>query len=88
VGTAHDGSEPPAKRAKSIEAPPNLVSVLSDAEPMQLERVRHTGGVVEGSAVRGERRIHLGSAYVFRVYRLPGPSWIICTVRGRPADQS
>ena len=51
MGAAHDGSEPPAKGGKSIEAPPNLVSVLSGAEPVHLERVRHPGGVVEASDV-------------------------------------
>jgi hypothetical protein len=55
VGAAHDGSEPPAKRGQSIGAPPNLVSVPSGAEPVDLERVRHPGGVVKASDVRRDR---------------------------------
>jgi hypothetical protein len=53
-GAAHDGSKPPAKRRKSIEAPWNLVSVVSGAKPVELERVRHPGGMVEASDVRGD----------------------------------
>ena len=51
MGAARGGSEPPAKRGKSIQAPPNLVSVVAEVEPMLLEGVRHTGGMVECSAV-------------------------------------
>jgi hypothetical protein len=62
VGAAHDGSEPPAKRRKSIEAPEKDESVLSGAEPVELERVRHPGGVVEASDVRGDGRCEDGHA--------------------------
>jgi hypothetical protein len=51
VGAAHDGPEPPAKRGKSIQGPANLVSVVAEVEPVLLEGVRHTGGMVDRSAV-------------------------------------
>lgn len=55
MGAAREGSEPPAKRGQCIGAPPNLVLVPSGAEPVDFERVRHPGGVVEASDVRGDR---------------------------------
>lgn len=60
MGAARDGSEPPAKRGQSIQAPRNLVPVPSGAEPVELERVRHPGGVVQASDVRGDRRCENG----------------------------
>src|SRR5258708_873044 len=54
-GAAQRGSEPPAKRGQSNRAPRRIVAVLAAVQAVLLERVRHTGGVVEVSAVRGDR---------------------------------